>query len=259
MPNCKQQTKLTALLNIIFNNKLFDGDHEDIISKQVTAKSKALFDAWRVLKSIDQSGAGTLNYKCCDTAQKSQTDIQKHEHGTFPSSSVVQSHAKSLNDHAQQIIPFKHGTSNYGEYIKFDPIAKFLCVLLDGFHLTDLAVLNSNVEIAITLDGGAKLSWNLSHVTAEIKIVDQRACNPMTCAPLFMASDGSTNQSVQSREFCFPIKILFVPNGKDLYKNEFTKLFFKFFKDIGRSKLQPGDMYLTHDKNVDLYFGETVA
>jgi hypothetical protein len=45
---------LTALLDIILNNKLFNGgDHEDIISKWVKARSKALFDAWRVLKSID--------------------------------------------------------------------------------------------------------------------------------------------------------------------------------------------------------------
>jgi hypothetical protein len=99
-----------------------------------------LFDAWRVLKCIDQIGGGSFNYKCCDMAQKSQTDIEKHERGIFPSSSAVQSCAKALNDHAQQIIPFKHGTSNYGQYIEFDPIEKFLYLLLDGFHLTDLAL-----------------------------------------------------------------------------------------------------------------------
>jgi hypothetical protein len=130
----------------------------------------------------------------------------------------------------------KRGTSNYGKYIEFNPIEKFLCILLDGFHLTDLALLDGDVEIAIMLDG-AKLSRNLLHVTAGIKIVDKRACNPMTVAPaLFVASDGSTNQSVQSREFCFPIKILLVPDSKDLYKNEFAE-FFKYFEDLGRNAL----------------------
>jgi hypothetical protein len=58
----------------------------------------------------------------------------------------------------------------------------------------------------------------------------------MTGAPLFVASDGSTNQSVQSREFCFPIKILLAPDSKDLYKNEFAE-FFKYFEDLGMNGL----------------------
>lgn len=33
MPNCKQEQKLRALLDIILNNELFNGDHEEIISK----------------------------------------------------------------------------------------------------------------------------------------------------------------------------------------------------------------------------------
>ena len=169
------------------------------------------------------------------TWPKSPRPISKNTNGIFPSSSVVQTCAKALNDHAQQIISFKHGTNNYGEYIKFDPTEKLLCMLLDGFHLTNLAVLDGGVEIAIRLDG-TKLSWNLSHVTAGIKIVDKRACDPITGAPLFVASDGSTNQSVQSREFCFSIKILLASDSKDLYKNEFTE-FFKFFEDIGRNGL----------------------
>jgi ElaB/YqjD/DUF883 family membrane-anchored ribosome-binding protein len=76
MPNCKQEQKLRALLDIVLNNELFNGDHEEIISKRLKARSKALFDAWRVLKSMDQSGGGSFNYKCCDTARKSQTDIK---------------------------------------------------------------------------------------------------------------------------------------------------------------------------------------
>jgi hypothetical protein len=111
MPKCKDQTKLTALLDIVFNNELFNGEHEEIISKRVKERSKALFDAWRVLKSMDQIGGGSFNYKCCDTARKSQTDIERHERGIFPSSSAVQSRAKALNAYAQQIIPFKRGTS----------------------------------------------------------------------------------------------------------------------------------------------------
>ena len=152
---------------------------------------------------------------------------------------MVQSRAKVLNEHAQEIIPFKRGTSSYGEYIEFDPIEKFLCILLDGFHLTELSRLDGGVEIAITLDG-AKLSRNLSHVTAGIKIVDKRACDPNTGAPLFVASDGSTNQSVQSREFCFPVKILLAPDSKDLYKNEFAD-FFKYFDALGRNGLKASE------------------
>ena len=66
------------------------------------------------------------------------------------------------------------------------------------------------MKLAITLDG-ADLSWNVQHVTCGIKIVDPHAVNPLTGIPIGL-------EGVQSREFCFPCKILLTKDTKALYQ-----------------------------------------
>ncbi len=82
------------------------------------------------------------------------------------------------------------------------------------------------VEFSITLDG-ADLSRNISHVTAGIKINDPRAVDPISGIPIGM--EDSTK--VQSRELCFPLKVLIAKDTKSLYHKYFAD-FFAFFKQV---------------------------
>jgi hypothetical protein len=70
-------------------------------------------------------------------------------------------------------------------------------------------------------------SLSRSHVTAGIKINDPRAKDPISGIPI--GFEDSTK--VQSRELCFPCKILIAKDTKELYSKYFED-FFGFFKQV---------------------------
>jgi hypothetical protein len=82
------------------------------------------------------------------------------------------------------------------------------------------------VEFSITLDG-ADLSRNISHVTAGIKINDPRAIDPISGIPIGMED----SRKLQSRELCYPCKVLIAKDSKTLYDNYYSD-FFSFFKQV---------------------------
>jgi hypothetical protein len=103
-----------------------------------------------------------------------------------------------------------------------DDYSTLLIFLLEMFKLDGIAKASTQapVQIACTLDG-ADISRNVSHVTAGIKILDPRAINPISHLPIGM--DGS--KKVQSRELCFPFKMIFTRDTKSLYKEQFKDCF----------------------------------
>ena len=60
------------------------------------------------------------------------------------------------------------------------------------------------------LDGSA-LTKYLSHLLAGVKLVDARAGDPQTIEPLFLRN------KYQSRDLCFPMKILVAQDSKQAY------------------------------------------
>lgn len=115
-----------------------------------------------------------------------------------------------------------------GIQFDFGKLLYFLLKLykLDGAH-RDLT--QPPVEFSITLDG-ADLSRNISHVTAGIKINDPRAKDPVSGIPI--GCDDS--RKIQSRELCWPFKIIIAKDTKTLYANHFSD-FFDFFKQVAES------------------------
>ncbi len=83
-----------------------------------------------------------------------------------------------------------------------------------------------SVEVSKTLDG-ADLSRNISHVTAGIKINEPRAIDPISGIPIGMKD----SRKVQSRELCYPCKILIAKDSKTLYDNYYSD-FFVVFKEV---------------------------
>ena len=81
------------------------------------------------------------------------------------------------------------------------------------------------VIVAVTFDG-RKISRFFSHVTGGFKLVDHRCRDPKKGTPLF--SDSGVH-NVQSHKHCFPIKVCFAKDTKQLYRDEFRD-FFTFLK-----------------------------
>jgi hypothetical protein len=106
-----------------------------------------------------------------------------------------------------------------------DDYSKLLILLLEMFKLDGIAKDSTQapVQIACMLDV-ADISRKVSHVTAEIKILDPRAINHIS--PLPIGLDGL--KKVQSWELCFPFKMILTRDTKSLYKEQF-KDFFDFF------------------------------
>jgi len=105
--------------------------------------------------------------------------------------------------------------------------------LLDSIN--DAAVTDP-VIVAVTFDGG-EISRFFSHVTGGFKLVDRRCKGPRTEGLLF--GDNGIDK-VQSHVHCFPIKVCFAKDTKQLYKIEFEE-FFAFLKAFEMEK--EGRMY----------------
>jgi len=82
------------------------------------------------------------------------------------------------------------------------------------------------VIVAVTFDGG-KISRFFSHVTGGFKQVDPRCKDPKKGTFLFSES-GIEN--VQSHIHCFPVKVCFAKDTKQLYRLEFD-VFFAFLRE----------------------------
>ncbi len=138
---------------------------------------------------------------------------------------------RRLNNHLNNIIPFhiepdrETGKFEYRSYLEY---------LLSQYGL--LGIVNDpntveSVQLAVTFDGG-KVSRFLGHVTGGYKLVDKRCVDPKTGNLLF-GENGV--EKVQSHVHCFPIKVAFAKDTKELYRVEYSD-FFAFLKDYKREK-----------------------
>ena len=120
------------------------------------------------------------------------------------------------------------------EILRFDYI-HLLKFLLKMYKLDVLAELTGNVEIAITLDG-IKLTKQLFHVTAGLKITDIHAHHPKL-GTLLLPTDIETSghSSVQSRDNSYVVEMHLMKDTKEGYKC-FTD-FFEFYVKVGEDGL----------------------
>jgi hypothetical protein len=188
--------------------------------------------AIEIAKIIDLSGS-LINLSGYDTLRKGMegdTDGKVERNGGWLSSKYhVMKSMAAVESAAQKDIPLKDPSdlppNVDGVQFEYEPL---LAYLLKLYKLDDVAKDPNQlpVEFSITLDG-ADLSRNISHVTAGIKMNDPRAIDPKTGIPI--GQDNS--MPVQSRELCYPFKILIAKDTKELYNTSFAD-FFSFFKQV---------------------------
>jgi hypothetical protein len=188
--------------------------------------------AIEIAKIIDLSGS-LINLSGYDTLRKGiEGDAAgkvERNGGWLSSKYHVMKCMKAVETAAQKAIPLKHPLELPANVdgVQFE-YAPLLAYLLKLYKLDDVAKDPNElpVEFSITLDG-ADLSRNISHVTAGIKINDPRAIDPKTGIPV--GQDHS--MPVQSRELCYPFKILIAKDTKELYNTSFAD-FFAFFQQV---------------------------
>ncbi len=112
---------------------------------------------------------------------------------------------------ALELLPFTITESS----IKFDVDAA-LTFILKKYKLWNrvmAAAPDRKVTIAATCDGGL-LAWNLSHVSAGIKLVDPNLIDPHTGELMF---GESGYEKIQSRAACIPLQVHIAKDTKAFY------------------------------------------
>jgi len=180
-------TWLHILCETIFDDCIFGAEATkkvmaEMYKRHYFKEQRGLFAPWKVLRAIDQSAVGGLNYNGIETL-RSVEGLEKYERGVLPSRLVVQRASYDLQEIGQTLVPFEKKESNLGEMYQYN-YEMFVCFILKIFGLEDIAQTES-MELCIKLDG-AELCDGISHLTAGIKVTDARAVDPSNGSPLCM-------------------------------------------------------------------------
>jgi hypothetical protein len=157
----------------------------ELYQKYFFNEQRSIFSPWKVLRAIDLSSVGGLNYNGLETLRNVK-ELERYQRGVLPSRSSVQRASYELHRIGQNIIPFEKKECGIGEMYQCN-YEYFLHFILRTFQLEEIAELESE-ELSITLDG-AELCDGISHLTAGIKVTDARAIDPRDGSPLCMTMD----------------------------------------------------------------------
>jgi hypothetical protein len=189
-------------------------------------------NAMEVARVMDL-GSGQLNISGLELLRKGiegdENGRVKYGGGWLTTKYYLQTANSKVHAAAQGVIPFQEIPTMDLDGFAFD-YSKILIFLLEMFQLDDIVrdPTQAPVQLACTLDG-ADISKFVSHVTAGIKILDPRAIDPISHLPIGL--QGS--KKVQSRDLCFPFKMILTRDTKTLYQEQF-KDFFDFFSRLNQ-------------------------
>ena len=217
-PGIHNKTKASHVFNNLCTSTFLNGafntyckkEYKEIIRKQCPYNKAHL-----VCKEMDESG-GVLNQSCISHLRRIEQLGKYGRGGYLCSTDKIKNIQKIVHGKMNEICPYEMIDEDGIDGVEFDGPMLLDC-LLKMFKLNIIAREEGNVKIASTIDG-ADLSRNVQHVTCGVKIVDPRAINPMTGIPIGL-------EGVQSRDFCFPVKILLTKDSKALYKSHFSDFF----------------------------------
>ena len=149
---------------------------------------------------------------------------------------------QQLESYGKELLPFILTANS----VKFD-VSRAIQFLLEKHGLWGHVLNDEHVLLAATVDGG-DLAWNITQVSAGIKMIDRRAINPVSGSLLF---GNSGHNKIQSRFNCYPLHVVIAKDNKELYKTHLAN----FFRDVnmveqahpnGLSVAQGADMCSLH-------------
>ena len=224
---CDEKEIVEGIINVLTSSRKYKGMTQDVITSRqdilpvITAhfgsvkyeELKFKFRPWKCLEALDLSP--TVSFRAFDTIRKIEFGGEfgdtKYKRGLFCSRFTLGRLCKILEQHGSTLLPFQI-TDNC---VKFS-IPQAVKFLLEHHGLWAYVESGDEVCMAATCDG-ADLAWNLSQVSAGIKIVDPWAINPLTSQLLF---GDSGYDRVQSAYASYPLHVHIAKDNKQFNRDE---------------------------------------
>ena len=94
-------TRLHVVCEALFDNAIFGVEATQVVLKELYQKyffkqMREMFAPWCVLRAIDLSSLGGLNYNCIETLLQMEC-VEKYQRGVLPSRTSVQKAAYELH------------------------------------------------------------------------------------------------------------------------------------------------------------------
>jgi hypothetical protein len=94
-------TRLHVVCEALFDNAIFGVEATQVVLKELYQKyffkqMREMFAPWCVLRAIDSSYLGVLNYNCIETLLQMEC-VEKYQRGVLPSRTSVQKAAYELH------------------------------------------------------------------------------------------------------------------------------------------------------------------
>jgi len=175
------------------------------------------FKPWVCLRELDLVATVSFSgYEVMRKIEFSGEQNAKYLRGLFKSRSELSRLSKLLERHGGTILPYEMTENS----VQFD-LNRAIPWLLQQYGLWRYVEGGDLVTVAATVDGG-ELAWQLTQISAGIKICDERAVNPLTGRHQFGES-GYDN--IQSRHVCFPLYVHIAKDNKDFYSQHLSSFF----------------------------------
>ena len=217
---CNNPTNSPQSLNTLIRDRL--------ILKAKKFLRSTVFSPQNLLKAMDMNG-GQLSMAGIEVMREMEADGKKwFRDSLIPSSAEIKRACRVVETYATSVVPYKHGhLENGGEFVEWDA-EKMIVAILGGFGLIEIAK-GRPVKLNHSIDG-SQISKNVTHVTYGLKVADKAATCPFKKQPIFANANETT---LQSRNNCFPLKIVMARETKEIYK-EFSH-FFEYFENFSWS------------------------
>jgi len=202
------------LANTMWHDKreIFVLLREFFFENAITLIRTEVYSPANVLRAMDMAG-GQLSIEGIEVLRTCETNGAKYyRHSILPCSADIRRVGADVEAFAEKIIPYKHGIlETGGEFVEWVP-QEMIAMVIKGFGLEEQAKERS-ITIHQAMDG-AQLSKNITHVTYGFKMADRGALCPFSKKPLFGGNEN--NASMQSRNNCFPLKIVMERESNDI-------------------------------------------
>lgn len=204
-------TKLSNYVaNFMWDTQLLDGLLvEAFLEKAKDHIRQNVFSSANIMRVMDMSG-GRISMSSIEVLRKLEME-QGCKKTIMPSSGAMKNVTRVVDKYCDNILPFVEGKTESGaEFAEFKA-SDVVRLMLKAFSLDDVAK-QRKVRINQAIDG-AQLTTRTNHCTLGLKMCDKSAIDPLTGNLLYASTDETT---IQSRNNCFPLKIVFSRETKEV-------------------------------------------